>query len=266
VTADQRTQPGALDLCAVVLTAGEGLGLRPLTLLRPKPLCPVDNVPLIDHGLERARTVTSHVAVNLHHGREALAEHLANHETMRADAEEDLHVAVEEPEALGTAGALGNLRSWIDGRGVVVLNADTWCPGSLAPLAARWDRERVAVVVVGDDGLHPTSRIAAAFMPWSEVRPLEAVPSGLWEVSWRRLLADGTITVFRWDGECIDCGTPARYLRANLAASGGASVVGRGAVVDGDIERTVVWDGAQVYASEYLVDAIRADRQTVLVR
>jgi N-acetyl-alpha-D-muramate 1-phosphate uridylyltransferase len=266
VTANTPAQPDHPDLCAVVLAAGQGLGLRPLTLLRPKPLCPVDNVALIDHGLGRARSVTSDVAVNLHHGRAALEEHLAHHEMMRAESAGKLHVSVEEPEALGTAGALGNLRSWIDGRGVLVLNGDTWCPGSLAPLAARWDRERVGVVVVGDDTLHGGSRIAAAFMPWPEVRMLEAVPSGLWEVSWRRLLADSAMAVFRWDGPCIDCGTPARYLRANLTASGGASVVGHGAVVDGAIERTVVWDGAYVHTGEHLVDAIRADGQTVLVR
>jgi N-acetyl-alpha-D-muramate 1-phosphate uridylyltransferase len=265
-TANPPGQPDPPELCAVVLAAGQGLGLRPLTLLRPKPLCPVDNVALIDHGVERARTVTTDVAVNLHHGRAALEEHLAHHDLTGAMSTGGLHVVVEEPEALGTAGALGNLRSWIDGRGVLVLNGDTWCPGSLAPLAARWDRERVAIVVVGDDTLHGVSRIAAAFMPWSEVRMLEAEPSGLWEVSWRRLLADGAIVVFRWDGPCIDCGTAARYLRANLTASGGASVVGHGAVVDGAIERSVVWDGAYVAVGEHLLKAIRADGQTVLVR
>ena len=38
-----------------------------------------------------------------------------------------------------------------------------------------------------------------------------------------------------------DCGTPADYLCANLAASGGESVVGDGATVDGELVRSVVW-------------------------
>lgn len=263
------TTPGAppvdQELCAVVLAAGEGLGLRPLTLLRPKPLCPVDNVPLVDHALERVHSVASDMAVNLHHGRQALRDHLEGHELMRGGIDQ-LHLSIEEPEALGTAGALGRLRPWIDGRSVVVVNADTWCRGSLAGVAAGWDRERVRVVVVGSARLEPTSRIAAAFMPWSEVAALSATPSGLWEVSWRRLLGEDRVDVRRWDGVCIDCGTAPQYLAANLAASGGASVVGSNAIVEGAIERTVVWDGARVHRGEDLVDAIRADGLTVLVR
>jgi len=43
--------------------------------------------------------------------------------------------------------------------------------------------------------------------------------------------------------------------------------VGEGAVVDGTIERCVLWPGARVRADEVLVDAIRCDsRTTVLVR
>ena len=254
------------NLCAVVLAAGQGLGLRPLTLLRPKPLCPVNNIPLVDHALERVRSVARDVAVNLHHGREALAAHVLERQRARGGNDRTLHLSIEEPEALGTAGALGELRAWIDGRAVVVVNADTWCPGSLARVAALWDGTRVGVVVVGSDTFEATSQIAAAFIPWSEVAPLAPRPSGLWEASWRRLLAEERLEVFRWDGVCIDCGTPARYLEANLAASGGTSIVGEGAVVEGSILRTVVWEGARVDPGENLVDAIRAERLTVLVR
>ncbi len=44
---------GAGAVCAVVLAAGEGRRLRPLTELRPKALCPVGNVPLLDRALAR---------------------------------------------------------------------------------------------------------------------------------------------------------------------------------------------------------------------
>src|SRR5919109_4743899 len=214
-------------LAAVVLAAGEGLRLRPLTRVRPKPLCPVDNVPLLDLALERVHTVTPDVAVNVHHDRDAIEGHLAG----RA------HVSVEEREALGTAGALGHLRPGIDGRGVVVVNADTWCPGSLADITTGWDGKRVRLALAGGaERLRPTSRIAAALMPWPEVARLEPVPSGLYEVSWGRLAADDRIDVVAWDGPCLDCGTPARYLRANLMASGGESVIAPGVEVDGTVE------------------------------
>jgi N-acetyl-alpha-D-muramate 1-phosphate uridylyltransferase len=253
------------DVCAVVLAAGEGRRLRPLTLLRPKPLCPVGGTPLLDLAVARARTATAAVAVNVHHQREPIEAHLAAAARGAHDAR--VHVSVEESEALGTAGALAQLRDWIDGRGVLVLNSDTWAPGDLCDATAGWDRERVRVLVAGDDHLHRTSRVAGAWMPWREVERLRPVPSGLWEASWRDRLGEGRVDVVRWDGPCLDCGTPARYLAANMAASGGAPVVGEGAVVEGRLERAVVWPGARVRAGEELVDGVRAgDSVTVLVR
>ena len=186
---------------------------------------------LVDLAIDRVRSVTGAVAVNLHHDREAIAAHLDGR----------VHLSVEDDEALGTAGALGHLRPWVDGRAVVVVNADTWCGDlPLDVLVDGWDGERVRLALAGDDELLPTSKVAAALMPWPVGRPLRAVPTGLYEVSWRHLAADGRIDVVRWPGPCLDCGTPARYLHANLAASGGATVVEPGASVHGNAERSVV--------------------------
>jgi nucleotidyltransferase-like protein len=252
----------ARDLCAVILAAGAGLRLRPLTLVRPKPLCPVGNRALVDLAVDRVAPLTGAgtgaVAVNVHHGRDAIGEHFAG---------SDVHLSIEEDEVLGTAGALGHLRDWIAGRGVVVVNADTWCPASLAPLLDGWDGERVRVAVTAGEGFGPGARVAGALMPWPAVEPLEPKPAGLYEVSWRHHAAEGRLDSVGLHGPCIDCGTPARYLAANLASAGGRSVVAPGAVVEGTVERSVVWDGAVVQAEEHLVDAIRADnRLTVFVR
>ena len=253
-------------MCALVLAAGEGRRLRPLTCLRPKPLCPVGGRALLDLAIERARSATAAVAVNVHHQRAAIEDHLAS-----APLGRGVHLSVEEPEALGTAGAVAQLRPWADGRGVLVLNGDTWAPGDLAAATAGWDRERVRLLVAGDDQLRPperpTSRVAAALLPWAEVTRLEPVPSGLWEASWRALHAAGRLDVVRWDGPCLDCGTPARYLAANLASSEGAPVVGERAEVAGTVVRSVLWPGTTVRRGEVLVDAVRADHGvTVLVR
>ncbi|MGN6693052.1 MAG: sugar phosphate nucleotidyltransferase, partial [Aquihabitans sp.] len=43
------------DLAGVVLAAGAGTRLRPLTIERPKALCPVADVPLVDLALDRLR-------------------------------------------------------------------------------------------------------------------------------------------------------------------------------------------------------------------
>jgi mannose-1-phosphate guanylyltransferase/MurNAc alpha-1-phosphate uridylyltransferase len=100
------------------------------------------------------------------------------------------------------------------------------------------------------------------------VARLAVQPSGLYEVSWRAAAEVGRVQVARHDGSFIDCGTPEQYLAANLEASGGASVIGAGADVQGSVIRSVVWPDTEVRAGETLVDAIRyeADNRTVLVR
>jgi NDP-sugar pyrophosphorylase family protein len=69
---------------------------------------------------------------------------------------------------------------------------------------------------------------------------------------------EGRIEVVRHDGPFVDCGTPAQYLAANLQASGGDSVVEPGAVVEGTLDRCVVWSDARVHPGEELSCCIRA--------
>lgn len=250
-------EDAGMALVGVVLAAGRGTRLRPLTRLRPKALCPVGNVPLVDLALERVRPAVTAVAVNLHYGRRAIDGHLA----------EDVHRSVEEHGPLGTAGALGQLRTWIDGRAALVVNADAWCPGSLEAFADGWDGERIRLLLAGDDQLRPTSRLAGALMPWSAIEALDATPSGLYEVSWRVAQAEGRLEAVRHDGPFVDCGTPREYLEANLLASGGGSVIEPGADVQGTLDRCVVWADAVVDAGESLSCCIRTRGHiTVLVR
>lgn len=259
----------------MVLAAGAGTRLRPLTRLRPKALCPVGNVPLLDLALARLAPACSGLVVNVHHGRALVEAHLATRP--------DVHLSIEEERPLGTAGALGFLRDRLDGRPVLVVNADTWCRADLVAFVAGWDGERVRVLV-HEGGFGPGARIAASLLPWSEVRRFEPVPAGLYERCWAPAHAAGRLEVAVYRGPFVDCGTPSSYLRANLLAAaeaGGSivdpsatvtgevesSVVGPGAVVAGRLRSTVVWDGVEVAAREVLERAVRADhRVTVLVR
>lgn len=241
-----------------MLAAGEGTRLRPLTLQRPKALCPVGDRPLLDHALARLRPHVDDVAVNVHHHREAMLTHLEG---------ADVHVAVEDgPEALGTAGALGALRDWIDGREVLVVNADAF-GADPAPLLDRApDRSRLLVGYAPHrpdfDGVW--SYLGAAALPWEEVAALAAEPSGLYEVSWRDREAAGLLELVPTADHVVDCGTPADYLGANLVATGGRSVVEDGAIVEGRVERSVVWAGAHVARGERLRYAIRLPDGTTL--
>ena len=245
------------SLAALVLAAGAGTRLRPLTLELPKALCPVGDRPLVDHAIEGAHSVTPAVAVNVHYGRARMEEHLSGR----------VHLSIEEQPGLGTAGAIVELLPWLERRDVLVVNADTFADIGLAHAADQWDGERVAVMVVGDADLGPTSRVAGSLVPADVAATLPAGPSGLYETCWRPAQEDGRLQVVSVDGSFHDCGTPTQYLAANLAWSGGRSVVAPGALVEGQVVRSVLWPGALVAAGEVLVDAIRTGAgRTVLVR
>jgi NDP-sugar pyrophosphorylase family protein len=244
----------------VVLAAGAGTRLRPLTDLRPKALCPVGNRPLLDWALERVRPYCAELAVNVHHHRDQLLAHLAG---------ADVHVSLEEPRALGTAGALGRLRDWVAGRPLLLANADAWSPRGVsasARLVEGWAGDSVRLLCVRDPAradFGDARYVGTALLPWWSVRDLAPVPSGLYEVSWRRLYDEGRVELVVDEGPHLDCGTPASYLHANLAASGGASVVEPGAVVEGELVRSVVWAGSHVGPQERLVEVVRAGDLTV---
>jgi MobA-like NTP transferase domain len=269
-------------LCAVVLAAGEGLRLRPLTESVPKALCPVGNVPLLDRALRRVAGLglsgPSDVAVN--------AAYLGDQIVRRVG--DRAHLSVEPDGPLGTAGGVGNLRSWIDGRAALVGNADAYLadpqrePGKdIAALLDGWSGETVRMLTLpvppGVTGGFSGRRFAGfSLLPWRYVRDLPATKDELVRAVWRPAETAGELELIGYDGVYIDTGTPADYLRANLAGgpvidpsatiTGRAenSVVGAHAFVRGTITGCVIWPGATVAATETLTNTIRAN-QTLTV-
>jgi NDP-sugar pyrophosphorylase family protein len=273
---------GSGRVCAVILAAGEGRRLRPLTELVPKALCPVGNVPLIDRALARVAALgfadRGSVAVNACYLKERLVAHVGD----------SAHLSVEPGAPLGTAGGLAKLRDWIDGRGVLVGNVDAYladpqaAPGTdIAALLAGWDGQRVRLL--GIPGAAPKAPgsfsghwfAGFSLLPWRYVRRLRVEPSDLVRTVWRPAEAAGELDVVTFRGTYLDTGTPPDYLAANLhAAAGGnlvdptatvtgacrGAVVGAGALVRGTVTRGVVWPGGVVAADEHLVDAVRAGR------
>jgi NDP-sugar pyrophosphorylase family protein len=242
------------DFAGVVLGAGLGTRLRPLTDLLPKALCPVNNVALVDLAIEHVRGATDDIAVNVHAHRAAMEAHLAAR---------DVHVSVEETEPLGTAGALGKLRDWIAGRPTLVHNADAWFGWSRGDeirhlLVDGWDVVPASLPEGRDFG--PWRYAGACALPWRDVNQLKPEPSGLYEVCWAKAEKQGRLDFVAFDGAWFDTGTPATYLAANLAASGGESVVALDAVVEpgAQLTRSVVWPRATVGSGEHLVEQIRA--------
>jgi GTP:adenosylcobinamide-phosphate guanylyltransferase len=253
----------APGFAGVVLAAGEGRRLRPLSDVRPKALCTVGGRPLLEWAVERLRPYVVELAVNAHAHLDLMLAWLDGH---------DVHASVEPGEARGTAGALGLLHDWLDGRPVMVTNADAWYPPEmaavLADLVAGWDGDRPRLLCSRPedpaDGVFDGLRyVGTGLLPWWSVRDLSPEPSGLYEVSWRALHAEGGLELVETDLPVVDCGTPADYLRANMLASGGQPVVERGARVEGTLVRSVVWAGETVGPHESLVDAVRGAGTTL---
>jgi len=245
------------DLCAVVLAAGYGTRLQPLTLHRPKALCPINNVPLIDLALRSVRPHVAEVAVNIHYLADAMLAHLDHLARLN---DEPVHVSDEREQILASAGALGKLRDWIDGRAVLVRNVDAYLTADLDELLDDCDGNRPRLLArerPGPSDFGTAQYVGACLLPAASVADLSAEPASLYDLLWKPAWDLGQLELVMTGGEFVDCGTPADYLRANMLASGGLSVIGEGAVVEGHLERVVVWPGGMVAADERLADCIR---------
>lgn len=170
---------------------------------------------LLDHAFERLCAVTADVAVNAHH----LAEQIATHVGDRA------YVSMEE-ELLGTAGALGRLRTWLAGRDVAVTNADAWVwPNPFPAMTADWSGTTVRLSVVGDadrpDFAGRWRYSGCCLIPAVVVAELSDEPGGLFELCWRPRLGSPELELIEHPGAFFDCGTPAELAAARAAASAG---------------------------------------------
>jgi len=246
-------------LAGVVLAAGFGTRLRPLTLQRPKALCPLGQRTLLDHALDRLASVglrgPGSVAVNAHHRPAEVVTAVGDRATMSV-----------EPALLGSSGALGALAGWLGDRPVLVTNADAYLAGGVGHLLDGWDGQRLRLLVTrapgrGDFG--PWRFAGCSLLPAFLRSGLTAEPGGLYETLWRAEVQRGRAELVPYDGTFVDCGTPADYLRANLHLSGGRTVVGARAVVAGSAVRSVVWPDSVVGAEEHLVEVVRAGSLTV---
>ena len=107
---------------AVILAAGEGRRLAPITDTLPKPLVPFFGRPLIDWALQKlAEAGVTRVAINAFHLADVLTAHLASLGTSLPFKE--LHLS-REPNLLGTGGAIAHLATWLAPAPFFVINAD----------------------------------------------------------------------------------------------------------------------------------------------
>jgi len=124
---------------AMVMAAGIGKRMRPLTATRPKPLVEVAGAALIDHVLERLEAAgVTRAVVNVHYLADALEAHLKRHD-------HGLNIAISDERAklLETGGGLVKALPLIDTDPFIQVNSDNyWVDGpvdALTLLAERWD-------------------------------------------------------------------------------------------------------------------------------
>lgn len=277
---------------ALVLAAGLGTRLRPLTLVRAKPAVPVAGRPLVIRIIEwLAEQGVEDVVVNLHHRPETITRVVGHGRAVGVRVRYSW-----EPVILGSAGGPRQALPLLGSRFFVV-NGDTLTALSLRALANAHARTGAAVtlavaphpdprryggVLVGSDGVvrgfardggEPARHFvglqvaeAAAFRDLPAGRPAATI-GGLYE----RLLPDpatgsgGSIRAHLVEEEFLDVGTPSDYLATSLLV---AQREGRAALPVGarstiaptaTLTRTAVWDDAVVGAGCRLDECIVAD-------
>ena len=228
----------------MVLAAGLGTRMRPLTDDRPKALVEVNGRALIDHVLDRLVAAgVERAVVNVHWFADRLEHHLAQ----RRDVE--IVISEERAELLETGGALKKARSLVGDEPIWVANIDSvWIDrgDALGDLARLWDAETMDVALLlagregaigwpgrGDGFLEPDGRFRfrgeapeapLAYMGVHITRPqvVDDGPDGPFSLSpiWRRLADQGRLFATAMDGEWMHVGDPEAVKAADARLEG----------------------------------------------
>lgn len=229
---------------AMILAAGLGSRLRPLSDTCPKPLFPLMLRPILGHLLEQLRHHgIGEVAINLHHQAAQIGQWL------RAGPYGDMRLHLSyEPEILGTAGAIKQVDAFLREAPFWVINADVLADLDLQAVW-QWHCERQALVtmVVRPDVAaqtygpvwvdtadrvlqingrpsrrHSISAQATVFTGLQIVSPevLDRIPAGqvcstTVDIYPALLAEQAAVYGYRYTGYWMDIGVPTRYLQAH---------------------------------------------------
>ena len=140
--------PAEVPKTAMIMAAGLGKRMRPLTATKPKPLIEVSGKALLDHVLEKLREAgVRKIVVNVHYLAEALEAHLMS----RAHGLEVV-ISDERDLLMETGGGLVKAAPLIDCDPFLALNSDNlWIDGpadTLKLLASQWDDSRMDALLL----------------------------------------------------------------------------------------------------------------------
>jgi NDP-sugar pyrophosphorylase family protein len=284
---------------AMILAAGFGTRLWPLTIDRTKPAIPFLGKPLVGYVAEYlAHFGIQDVVVNLHHQPESVVESLGD------GSEFGVHIEYsrEEPDILGTAGALDNARRWLEDEPFLVINGKIITDidigaalethkrsGAIATMILKPNAKREKFTIVEADGgwlagfgdyATPTTEKEIRNPDENTPNPLmftgihildprvfEYIPRGGYSdivpTFYEPALAKGEkIAVHVTDANWYELSTIPRYLDISLAMMGSGDVFfGRNCVMEGaaSLKDSVIWDNVTIGAGATLYRVIIAD-------
>ncbi|MGA1853932.1 nucleotidyltransferase family protein [Sphingobium yanoikuyae] len=132
---------------AMLMAAGLGKRMRPLTATRPKPLVKVAGKALMDHALDRlAAGGIKTVVVNVHYLADTVEAHLKTRKDM------DFRISDERAKLLETGGGLIHARPLLGDKPFICANSDNlWIDGpaeTLGMMQRLWDPERMDALLL----------------------------------------------------------------------------------------------------------------------
>jgi mannose-1-phosphate guanylyltransferase len=276
---------------ALVLTAGLGTRLRPLTLVRAKPAVPIAGEPLVRRIIRWLRGAgVSDLVLNLHHLPETIASVVGD----GSDLDVGVRYSWEQPAVLGSAGGPRRALPLLGGGTFLIVNGDTLTDVDLPALIAAHQASDALVTMAlvpndqpdkyGGAVLGAASRITgfvragssessyhfigvqaaqpSAFEALPDSRPINSVGD-----VYDRLIAQrpGSIRGFVTHAAFWDVGTIADYWTTSAALGGSARARGRNTRVapTARIDSSILWDDVEIGAHAVLEECIVTDRAVV---
>jgi NDP-sugar pyrophosphorylase family protein len=283
---------------AMILAAGFGTRLRPLTDKRPKALMPVANRPILAWCMDYLRNYgCTEIIVNAHHHHDQVVGYVQHHPAPGMIIETRV-----EPEILGTGGGIKNVEDFWNRESFAVINVDILTDIDLRKVVDQHNKSGALVTLVLHDR-DPFKQVAVdslgnitdigrqnspgrlAFTGIHVIHPdlLSVIPGGAFSdiiECYRKVIAEGDAVkayVSRnhyWQ----DIGTVSSYMDANRAFAGKPFVMGEACrihssarledwAVIGDgcrigegatVRRSVLWDGVEVKAGVRISDSVVA--------
>lgn len=288
---------------AMILAAGFGTRLFPLTIDRTKPAIPFLGKPLVGYVAEYvAKFGIDEVVVNLHHQPQSVIEALGD----GSDFGVHIDYTVEQPDILGTAGALSFAREHLNGDTFIVINGKIItdidiaaavethkASGAMATLVLKENHKREKFTVVNTrDGmidffgphatpvteaeLRDTEHEIAVPLMFTGIHIVEPtifdlIPTGVasdtvTDIYIPYIKSGGKIAAHIASGEWFELSTIPRYLDISLAMMKAGDVhFGRNCKMTGaaSLKDSVIWDDVTIGDGATLYRTIIADGVTI---